>query len=617
MHKTMKKIHLWPLLALLFCSSMPHRSTLRPNKDYALFFAVNDYAPGSGFDDLGKPIENVEEIAKELRDRYGFQTEIVRNPTLDQISAKLREYQSLYAKNPQGKYPATGQLLIYFTGHGISEDNNGYFVPADGNIKKLYSTAFAYEIWRPFINKIDCRHILLAIDACYSVTFDPDWYNRKMGNETFKRPGELSEGDKLLQTNESDQCRIVFTSDGSEDKVPERSNFARKFLEGLRNGPRQDGILTSEGLAGYLRFSAPKPRLTEFGSDDKGSFVFVSVLPTVSADPPDIASDQNLEKDLQAWRAAKAANTIAAYRDYRARFEKGEFREQAQNAIDAIERDLALRRDDLAWEVATEKNTPEGYQKYRTDFPNGRHYAEAAIKTAQPKTTVTPTTISDGFIHITGGTFDMGCTNEQKDCDDDEKPVHKVTLSDFYLSPYEVTQQQWKQVMGNNPSIASKDCDQCPVESVSWEEVQQFLQKLNAQNPGRNYRLPTEAEWEYAARGGNQSKGYLYAGSNNLGLVAWYSGNSGNKTQPVGQRKANELGLYDMSGNVLEWCSDSFGAYPSASQNDPSGPSSGSYRIYRGGSWNVIPKYCHVAGRSYLEPDHHRDIVGFRLARTF
>jgi len=171
----------------------------RAGKDYALFFAVNDYAADSGFGDLTKPIANAEAIATELHDHYGFETEVVQNPTLDQIGAKLREYQVLFAKNPQGRYPSTGQLLIYFTGHGIAEDNNGYFVPADGNTKKLYSTAFAYEIWRPFINRIDCRHILVAIDACYSATFDPDWYNKKMDPEDFRRPGELSEGDKLLQ----------------------------------------------------------------------------------------------------------------------------------------------------------------------------------------------------------------------------------------------------------------------------------------------------------------------------------------------------------------------------------------------------------------------------------
>ncbi|MFN4257335.1 MAG: SUMF1/EgtB/PvdO family nonheme iron enzyme, partial [Saprospiraceae bacterium] len=185
-----------------------------------------------------------------------------------------------------------------------------------------------------------------------------------------------------------------------------------------------------------------------------------------------------------------------------------------------------------------------------------------------------------GCIFVQGGTFQMGCTNEPQDCDDDEKPVHSVTLADFYIGKYEVTQKQWRDIMGSNPSYF-KNCDNCPVENVSWDDVQEFLKKLNAKYPGKNYRLPTEAEWEYAARGGQQSKGHQYAGSDNLGLVAWYNGNSGNKTHPVGERKANELGLYDMSGNVWEWCWDLY---------DPE--VYGSYRIFRGGSWAESERGC-------------------------
>ncbi len=624
----MKQASLYLLLFAAFAlSSSAPDASLRPGKDYALFFAVNDYGPNSGFDDLSKPIENAEAIAKELRERYGFQTEIVQNPTLDQISAKLREYQSFYAKNPQGRYPSTGQLLIYLTGHGIAEDNNGYFVPTDGNVKKLYSTAFAYEIWRPFINRIDCRHILLAIDACYSVTFDPDWYNRKMGADNFTRPGELSEGDKLLLTNETDKSRIVFTSDGSEDKVPERSNFARKFLEGLRNGPRQDGILTSEGLAGYLRFANPKPRLTEFGDDQKGSFLFVSVAP-VATDPAkaatDAAANDEMEKDLQAWKTAKAANTIAAYNDYLKRFPNGEFQDKAQTGIRAIEQDLAIRRDDLAWQVAEEKNIPEGYQKYLSDYPNGRHRAEAAEKSSA----TSPAVANDDLIFIRGGAFDMGCTSEQQDCSDDEKPAHRVTVDDFYLGKYEVTQKLWKEIMGNNPSYF-KNCNICPVEQVSWDHVQEFLQKINAKYPGRNYRLPTEAEWEYAARGGG--KAVLFGnGKNtadpkeiNFNASASYekpysvAGKYRAKTVPVGSLNSpNALGLHDMSGNVSELCSDWSGAYTSGSQTNPTGPDSGSYRVSRGGSRLDYPQECRVAFRRGVADYVRLSYVGFRLART-
>ena len=158
------------------------------------------------------------------------------------------------------------------------------------------------------------------------------------------------------------------------------------------------------------------------------------------------------------------------------------------------------------------------------------------------------------MVFVKGGTFMMGATPEQgSDAGDGEKPVHSVTVSDFYIGKYEVTQAQWKAVMGKNPSHYKGE--NRPVERVSWYDIQKFIEKLNAKT-GKRYRLPTEAEWEYAARGGNQSKGYKYSGSNDIGSVAWYTNNSGDRTHPVGQKQPNELGLYDMTGNVWEWCSD-------------------------------------------------------------
>jgi formylglycine-generating enzyme required for sulfatase activity len=216
------------------------------------------------------------------------------------------------------------------------------------------------------------------------------------------------------------------------------------------------------------------------------------------------------------------------------------------------------------------------------------------------------------MIFVEGGTFRMGCTGEQgSDCDNDEKPPHAVTVSSFKLSKYEVTQAQWRAVMGNNPSYFS-GCDNCPVENVSWNDIQAFISKLNSMT-GKTFRLPTEAEWEYAARGGIKSRGYKFSGSNDLGSVAWYTDNSGKKTHPIGEKQPNELGFYDMSGNVWEWCADWYGTYPSYEVRNPKGPESGSFRVLRGGSWNHDASNCRIAYRGNGTPDYRENYFGFRV----
>jgi formylglycine-generating enzyme required for sulfatase activity len=218
------------------------------------------------------------------------------------------------------------------------------------------------------------------------------------------------------------------------------------------------------------------------------------------------------------------------------------------------------------------------------------------------------------FILVKGGTFTMGCTSEQSDCDTDEKPTHQVTLRNFYIGETEVTQAQWRAVMGTNPS-GFKNCDKCPVENVSWMEVQDFISELNSRSSGVRYRLPTEAEWEYAARGGLQSRGYKYAGSKHIDDdIAWYSGNAGGKTRPVKGKLPNELGLYDMSGNVWEWCRDWYGSYSATAQSDPKGPDQGSFRVLRGGSWSYVALGCRASIRVSSTPAGRSYTIGFRLA---
>jgi len=218
------------------------------------------------------------------------------------------------------------------------------------------------------------------------------------------------------------------------------------------------------------------------------------------------------------------------------------------------------------------------------------------------------------MVHVKGGTFTMGCTPEQgNDCDSDENPAHKVTLSDFYIGKYEVTQKLWKEVMDDNPSEFKGD--NLPVENINWEEIQTFILMLNKKT-GKKYRLPTEAEWEYAARGGNKSKGYKYSGSNDVVYVAWYDGNSDEATHPIGTKEPNELGIYDMSGNVWEWVNDWHDGYSSGSSPEinPTGPSSGSLRVLRGGVYHDFEQHCRIANRFGNSPGDRYISFGFRLA---
>ena len=244
-------------------------------------------------------------------------------------------------------------------------------------------------------------------------------------------------------------------------------------------------------------------------------------------------------------------------------------------------------------------------------------------KTTGPATTTyTVGGVSFKMVAVEGGTFTMGATAEQgSDADSDEKPTHQVTLSSYSIGQTEVTQELWQAVMGSNPSYFTGDL-QRPVETVSLDDCQTFINKLN-QMTGKNFRLLTEAEWEYAARGGNRSQGYKYAGSNNIDDVAWYydnsyalgSSNPDYGTHAVATKAPNELGLYDMSGNVWEWCQDWYGSYSGSTQTNPTGPTTGSDRVYRGGGWHDDTGNSRVSSRGSFMPTYRLNYFGHRLAQ--
>ena len=232
-----------------------------------------------------------------------------------------------------------------------------------------------------------------------------------------------------------------------------------------------------------------------------------------------------------------------------------------------------------------------------------------AIVFAQPNSAE----LDSSMVFVKGGSFQMGSTVGKAD----ERPVHNVKLNDFYIGKYEVTQALWRQVMQGDEGSKS-DCSTCPVYDITWESIQTFLSKLN-QLTGKHYRLPTEAEWEYAAAGGSKSKGFKYSGSNTLNDVAWYEDNAGMKTHPAGQKQPNEIGIYDMSGNVWEICSDWYekSFYKNSTQGNPEDMRPGKYHVSRGGSWRSPEQRCQVHARNSDIHDHHIGNGGFRLVMEF
>lgn len=221
--------------------------------------------------------------------------------------------------------------------------------------------------------------------------------------------------------------------------------------------------------------------------------------------------------------------------------------------------------------------------------------------------------VSFEMVSVEAGSFTMGTPPTETGSGTNERPQHLVKISkDYMLGKTPVTQELWQAVMGNNPSYFKGDL-QRPVEQVSWNDCQAFIAKLN-ELTGKNFRLPTEAEWEFAARGGNKSNGTIFAGSNTPKSVAWYSTNSGGKTQPVAQKTPNELGLYDMSGNVCEWVNDIYAAYSSAAAVDPNGAVSGNFRVYRNGSYVDAAANCRCGYRYPAQPTYKKTFIGLRLA---
>jgi len=300
------------------------------------------------------------------------------------------------------------------------------------------------------------------------------------------------------------------------------------------------------------------------------------------------------DEEEELWRAIRDSTRVGDFRDYIKEYPKGRFLKAAE-----------IRQSQLETkDVDNGKETAKNKRKKTTPAPVLEVPEKAVVEKKMTNS------IGMTMVYIEPGTFMMGSPSSESGRYDNET-LHQVTLTrGYYMQTTEVTQGQWRRVMVNNPSNFDNCGDDCPVEKVSWNDVQEFIRKLNSFEGHNRYRLPTEAEWEYACRAGSEGP---YANGNSLDAMGWYDENSGSKTHTVAQKKANAWGLYDMHGNVWELCQDGYGDYSSGSVSDPEG-SSGSDRVLRGGSWSFFARFCRSASRSGLFPGGRIISFGFRLA---
>lgn len=345
--------------------------------------------------------------------------------------------------------------------------------------------------------------------------------------------------------------------------------------------------------------------------------VVIAVLTTVGVLVQQSSRREKAEREREQVAMAERArqDRIAdAQAEMQRQAREAEERRQAEEARQKAEQERERQAAEAKAEqerLAQLEQQRQEQERQRQEEVRKQREAEARRR-ATSNRTIRVGNVSFEMVYVQGGTFRMGATVEQGSGASSDEKVHSVTLSDFHIGKYEVTQGLWKEVMGENPSD-NKAGDNYPVETVSWEDCQRFIERLNNRT-GLHFRLPTEAEWEYAARGGRKSRGYKYSGTTyDLESVAWYDGNSDYATHPVGQKQANELGLYDMSGNVWEWCQDWYGSYGSSAQTDPTGPQSGANRVMRGGCYGFGAWSCRVSYRNYGCPGCRGSISGLRL----
>ncbi len=563
---------------------------------------------------LPNPTNDSNDMAATLK-TLGFEVIEGTNQTKLQMENLIRQFGNRLRDTK-------GVGLVFYAGHGIQADGANYLIPVDADIKEEdevanFSINLSFLLGK--INSAGNGFNIIILDACRNNPFARSWRNyRDIGEK-----GGLAKVDAPTGTLIAYATKPGATASDGEGK---NGLYTSVLLKQMRVKNVDVTKMLQNVRAEVLKLSGNK-QVPFDESSLVGDFYFAGRTTTANNDSvnnntapnetPIVAKD-SAAVEREAWSYIKDSADPQDFRSFLTDFPNG------ANAGNA-----KIKLEQAVWDAVKNSGDKGKLQGYLNEFPSGVNAPLAKIRirqldvatTTNPNnsTSTTPTNpnLTSGAITVgmsvtnslgmklmgvPAGSFQMG--------DSSNGPIHTVTLSQgFYMGRTEVTQAQWVAVMGSNPSYF-KNCDNCPVEQVSWDDVQEFIRKLNAKGEGV-YRLPTEAEWEYAARAGTTGD---FAG--NLDSMAWYSANAGNKTHEVATKQANAWGLYDMHGNVWEWVQDWYGSYPSGSATNPTGATSGSDRVNRGGGWSDDAGLARSAFRYHYTPSIRYYDLGFRVVRN-
>ncbi len=586
---------------------------------------------------LKNPVRDVNLIANALQ-KVGFRVIKRNNLTRRQIKKALRElHNSLQAGDV---------ALVYYSGHGLQYSNDNYIIPIDADISlanEIPDESMSTQQILGYMGQAATRIVIL--DACR--------------NNPYQTGGKgIGKGLKRQTLTSISNTLIAFAAAPNEEALDGHGSNSPYALA-LANYIGQPGLgieSVFRGVRKQVRTKTGNKQTPWYNASMDNEFYFKQ---SHVVNPPSLVPNLSDNSETIFWNIVSQKNTAGYYQAYLDKYgDRGLYYQFALLETNRLANQITPAQTPATAQL-TVKTSPANARvrilnigpKYKDniELKPGRYHLEAslsgyqrhtewitleaenkvhsvvltalpepAVAVYQPATQANSRTTSSQkrrdhqngieMIRIDPGCFQMG-----SDKGGDETK-HRVCLSNgYYMGKYEVTQAQWQSVMGSHPSHFK--CQQCPVEQVSWEDAQDFLRKLNRQS-GLQYRLPTEAEWEYACRSGGREQ--TYCGGNSIANLAWYNGNASSKTHPVGGKQANGLGLYDMSGNVWEWVSDGYDRdyYQNSPVNDPRGPSGGSRRVFRGGSWFISASYARSAYRYYFSPDFRDYNLGFRLART-